>query len=100
MTIVVSVALTLSACSSTSDSGEKEAAALKGQLSTLLQRKDNAGMSKEVADCYVNIVVEEAGVSALQAIDFTSGESPPPEVGKAIDADFLRTQTEGPGIGD
>lgn len=98
MAVVVSVALALSACSSTSDRDEKQAAALKDQLSAMLQRDDNAGFSKEVADCYVTIVVEEAGVSALQGIDFTSGESPPPEVTKALDAAVLRAQTECPGF--
>ncbi len=99
MTIVASVALTVSACGGTNDADGPEATALQEELSALFQRSENAGLSKTVADCYANILVEEAGVPALQEIDLTNPSlSVPPEMKKAVDAAFLRAKTECPGI--
>jgi len=84
-----SALLALGACSS---NNEKSAVDIKKELSTTFQA-GGQGLSKDRADCFADLVIEEVGVDKLQGVDL-SAEAPPKEIEGGVAAASARAVTE------
>ena len=82
--------LTAAACGSSED--ELSAADIKTELSANFQSGED-GLTKEQADCYADLIIEEAGVDTLKDIDL-SAETPPAEIQDAVAAATARSVDE------
>ena len=80
--------LTLVACGGGGD--EPSAADMRKELSSNFSA---AGLTKEQADCYADLIIEEAGVDTLKDIDL-SAETPPAEIQDAVAAATARSVDE------
>ena len=89
VTALAVVALSLGACAGGS-SGAKSEDDIHASLSTHFQ---NDGLSKEQADCYADLVVEEVGVDALKGAK-VGDEEPPAKQQEAYATAALRAVDE------
>lgn len=90
-----SLLFTLSACGGSGDD-ELSAADIQKELSATFQSGDD-GYTKEQADCYAKLVVEEVGVENLQDVDL-SANTPPAEIQDAV-AEASARANEACGLG-
>lgn len=74
--------ITAGACGSSND--KLSEADIKAELSTNFQSGGD-GLTKEQADCYADLLIEEAGVDKLKDIDL-SADTPPAEIQDAVAA--------------
>ena len=72
--------LTAGACGNSD--GELTAADIKTELSANFQSGGD-GLTKEQADCYADLLIEEVGVDKLKDIDL-SADTPPAEIQDAV----------------
>ena len=83
VTAVASLCLVLGAAGCGGKDGESKEDLVRDISSTL--QSDGEGFTKEQSDCFAEIVVDEAGVKALQDVDISADDPP-----KAIQDDIAK----------
>lgn len=77
---IVGLLFALSACSGNAD--EPTASEMKAELSATFQSGAD-GLTKAQADCFADLIIEEAGAEALKDVDL-SADTPPDELKDAV----------------
>lgn len=88
-TAVASLLLVGTACSG---EDEPSAADIKEELSATFQQGSD-GLSEDQADCFADLIIDEAGIEELKDVDL-SADVPPEEIQDAVAAATVRAIDE------